>query len=233
MRVLPVVAGMFIASTALAQDASPAKGIYSCTTADGRKLTGDRPIPECTSREQRVLNPDGSQRTILPPFLSPEERAAKEAADRRAAAERLAQQDAIRRDRTLMLRYPNEAAHQRARNAALDDATKAMRSSERRIKDLNAERKPLLDEAEFYKGKPLPGKLKQALDANDASIEAQEVLIENQKAELVRINKSFDAELARLKKLWAGATPGSMPPLGELQPTVPASTPSPKSDASK
>ncbi|HEY8878180.1 MAG TPA: hypothetical protein VIN03_11480 [Roseateles sp.] len=225
MRVLPVVAGLFIASTALAQDASPAKGIYTCTTADGRKLTGDRPIPECTAREQRVLNPDGSQRSTLPPFLSPEERAAKDIADRRAAAERIAQQDAIRRDRTLMLRYPNEASHQRARNTALDDATKAMRSSERRIKDLNVERKPLLDEAEFYKGKPLPAKLKQALDANDASIEAQEVLIENQKAELVRINKGFDAELARLRKLWAGAAPGSLPPLGEMQPTTPPPTP--------
>jgi hypothetical protein len=225
MRVLPVVAGLFIASAALAQDASPAKGIYTCTTADGRKLTGDRPIPECLSREQRVLNPDGSQRSTLPPFLSPEDRANKEAADRRAAAERLAQQDAIRRDRTLMLRYPNETAHQRARNAALDDSNKAMRISERRIKDLNAERKPLLDQAEFYKGKPLPAKLKQQLDANDASIEAQEVLIENQKAEIVRINKSFDAELARLKKLWAGATPGTLPPLGELPQTTPPPTP--------
>jgi len=223
---LPVAtAALLVAGAALAQDGTPGKGIYTCTTADGRKLTGDRPIPECTSREQRVLNPDGSQRTTLPPFLSPEERAAKEASDRRAAAERLAQQDAIRRDRTLMLRYPTEAAHQRARNAALDDSNKAMRISERRIKDLTVERKPLLDEAEFYRGKPLPAKLKQALDANDAGIEAQQVLIENQKAELVRINARFDAELARLKKLWAGATPGSLPPLGELTPTVPATTP--------
>jgi len=228
MRVLPalpVLAGLFLASSVSAQDASPSKGIYTCTTADGRKLTSDRPIAECTAREQRVLNPDGSQRTTLPPFLSPEDRANKEAADRRAAAERLAQQDAIRRDRTLMLRYPTEAAHQRARNAALDDATKAMRSSERRIKDLNAERKPLLDEAEFYKGKALPAKLKQSLDANDASIEAQEVLIENQKAELVRVNKSYDAELARLKKLWAGTAPGTLPPLGELPQTAPPPTP--------
>ena len=225
MRILPVVAALWIAAPALAQDATPAKGIYTCTTSDGRKLTSDRPIPECLSREQRVLNPDGSQRSTLPPFLSPEERAAKEAADRRAAADRLAQQDAIRRDRALVLRSPNEASHQRARNAALDDANKAMRISERRIKDLTAERKPLLDEAEFYKGRPLPAKLKQSLDANDASIEAQHVLIENQKAELVRINKGFDAELARLRKLWAGTAPGSLPPLGEMQATTPAPTP--------
>jgi len=212
MRSLPVAAALFMAGAALAQVAAPGRGIYTCTTADGRRLTSDRPITECTAREQRVLNPDGSHRATLPPFLSPEERAAKDAADRRAAAERIARQDAIRRDRTLMLRYPNEAAHQRARHAALDDANKAMRLSERRIQDLGNERKPLLDEAEFYKGRPLPAKLKQALDANDAGVEAQQVLVENQKAELVRINKSFDTELARLRKLWAGVAPGSLPP---------------------
>ena len=84
---------------------------------------------------------------------------------------------------------------------------------------------------EFYKGKPLPAKLKQLLDANDASIEAQQVLIENQKAELVRINTRFDAELARLKKLWGGATPGTLPPLGELPATAPPTTP--KASSSK
>ena len=224
-------AGLLLATTAWAQDATPGKGIYTCTTADGRKLTGDRPIPECTAREQRMLNPDGSQRATLPPFLSPEESAAPDAADRRAAAARLAQLDSIRRDRTLMQRYPDEAAHQRARHAALDDANKAMRLSERRIKELGAERKPLLDEGEFYKGRPLPGKLKQALDANDASVEAQQVLVENQKADIGRINSRFDAELARLRKLWAGAAPGSIPPLDDLPKTAPPATPKPATAA--
>jgi hypothetical protein len=34
---------------------------------------------------------------------------------------------------------------------------------------LQRERKPLLDEAEFYKGKQLPSALKAQLDANDAA----------------------------------------------------------------
>lgn len=196
---------------AWAQAGDNGKGaIYSCTAPDGRKLTSDRPIADCSMREQRVLNPDGSLRTVLPPFLSPEERAAKETRDRKLAADRAAQADAVRRDRNLMQRFPNEPAHQRARQGALDDAEKAMRISERRIKDLGLERKPLLDEAEFYKGKPLPGKLKQQLDANDAAVEAQQQLIENQKAELVRINSRYDLELAHLKKLWGGAPPGSL-----------------------
>ncbi len=186
------------------------KSIYSCVAPDGRKLTSDRPIPECAAREQRVHNPDGSVKSLLPPAMSLEEKAALELKERKLAAERAAQQDAIRRDRNLMIRYRTEAAHREAREAALDDINKAMQASERRIKELVMERKPLQDEAEFYKGKPLPPKLKQQLDANDVAAEAQRVLIENQKAELVRVNKVFDAELARLKKLWAGAPPGSL-----------------------
>lgn len=186
------------------------QSIYSCVAPDGRKLTSDRPIPECSGREQKVHNPDGSVRSVLPPSQSLEEKAAQEVKERKMAAERAAQQDAIRRDRNLMIRYRNEAAHREAREAALDDVNKAMQASERRIKELAAERKPLLDEAEFYKGKALPPKLRQQLDANEVSTEAQRVLVENQKAELVRVNKVFDVELLRLKKLWAGAAPGSL-----------------------
>lgn len=205
-------AGLWPGRTAWADSAPIKSGIYSCVTADGRKLTSDRPIAECASREQRVLNSDGSLRSVLPPFQSPEERAAAEARERRAALERAAQADAVRRDRNLITRFPNEAAHQRAREAALDDVNTAMRASENRIKVLTQERKPLLDEAEFYKGKALPPKLKQQLDANDVATEAQRALIENQKAELVRVNRNYDLELARLRKLWAGAAPGSLEP---------------------
>jgi hypothetical protein len=78
---------------------------------------------------------------------------------------------------------------------------------------LASERKPLMDEAEFYVGKPLPLKLKQALDANDATTDAQRTLIQNQQVEMVRINALYDAELARLRRLWSGAPAGSMGPV--------------------
>jgi hypothetical protein len=85
-----------------------------------------------------------------------------------------------------------------------------MKASEKRMEELAAERKPLLQEMEFYKGKPLPAKLKQQLDANDAAVEAQRSAIQNQQAELERINRLYDNELARLKRLWAGAAPGTL-----------------------
>ena len=194
----------------LAAESSGAPGIYTCTTVDGRKLTSDRLIPECAGQEQRVLNRDGSLRTIAPPLLSPEERTNQELAERQRNAERAAKLDAQRRDRNLMMRYPTEEAHRKVRDAALDDVKKAMRLSEKRLAELAMERKPLMNEAEFYLEKPMPANLKQQLDANDAAADAQRLLIENQKIELVRVTALYDAELERLRLLWAGAAPGSL-----------------------
>ncbi|MDO8418751.1 MAG: hypothetical protein Q7S90_01850, partial [Rubrivivax sp.] len=126
---------------------------------------------------------------------------------------RAAQADAVRRDRNLMMRYPNEAAHQRAREAALDTVRMAIRASESRLKQLAAEGRPLRDEAEFYQGKPLPANLRAAIDANEVAVEAQRAASTNQEAELSRINQLYDAELERLRRLWAGTPPGSLGPL--------------------
>lgn len=201
-------------AAALAQPATPPPaGIYTCIDDNGRRLTADRPIPACAGKEQQVLNRDGSIKTVLPRTLTAEERTEQEAREREAALQRAAQADAVRRDRNLTARFPNEAAHAKAREAALDTVRLAMRASEIRQRDLAAERRPLQQEAEFYKGKTLPAKLKTALDANDASAEAQRSSAANQEAELVRINRIYDAELDRLRKLWAGTPAGTLGPL--------------------
>jgi hypothetical protein len=197
-----------------AQQAQPGTAIYTCIDDKGRRLTADRPIAECRGKEQQVLNRDGSVRAVVPPTLTAEERADADARDRRASELRAAQADAIRRDRNLMVRYPTEAKHLAAREASLDTVRLAMKASEIRLRELAVERKPLRDEAEFYQGKTLPPKLRAALDANDASADAQRSAAANQEAELDRINKIYDAELDRLRRLWAGAQPGSLGPLG-------------------
>ena len=202
-----VVAMWSVAATVHAQP------IYSCTDASGKRLTSDRPLPECATRDQRVLNADGSVRKVLSPTPTADEAAQQEARDRAVVTARSAQQDAVRRDRNLTNRFPTEAVHTKARADALNDVRKAVESSERRMAVLASERKPLLSEAEFYEGKPLPLKLKQATDANDATTDAQRTLIQNQQVEMVRINALYDAELARLRRLWGGAPAGSMGPV--------------------
>ncbi len=221
-----LLGGLGLAGAVLAQEAGKANaGIYTCIDSQGRRLTADRPIPECSAKEQRVLNSDGSLRAIHPPSLTAEERAEREARERRLAEERTALADAGRRDRNMMKRYPTEASHQRAREAALDTVRLAIRASEIRLNELASERKPLLNEAEFYQGRQLPPKLRQQLDANDASADAQRSAAVNQEAELVRVTRLYDAELERLRKLWAGAAPGSMGPIAQPPPLQPQPQP--------
>jgi type I site-specific restriction endonuclease len=202
--------------------AAPGTAIFTCTDANGKKLTSDRPIAECSTREQRVLNADGSVRNVLGPTLTADERADKEARDREAAAVVATRQDAVRRDRNLIARFPDEAAHRKARNSALDSMRNAVRLSEARLELLAKERKPLMDEAEFYTSRTMPAPLRAQIEGNETTTEAQRALIQNQQIEVLRINKLYDAELERLKKLWRGAPPGTLGPLpvGDADPAA-------------
>lgn len=195
---------------ARAQSPTASALIYTCTNAVGKKLTSDRPIPECNDRVQRVLNSDGSLKQEVGPMRTADERAEDEIAAQKRELIEKQRREAVLRDRNLRARFPDEAAHRRAREAAMEDIRKAIRVSESRLAALAKERKPLMDEAEFYVGKPLPVSLKTQIDANDASVGAQGTLLQNQKLEAVRISALYDAELDRLKRLWSGAQPGSM-----------------------
>jgi hypothetical protein len=198
-----------------ARAAEPSPRIFQCVLPDGRKVTSDKPIAECMTagKPQRELNKDGSEKAIVEAPPTEDEKAERDRIRRQREAERTAYEIEVRRDRDLLKRFPNEAAHAKAREKALDDVATSVRNSEARIKLLLEERKPLQNEAEFYVGKTLPNKVRLGLDANDAALEAQRSLVQNQQIEVVRINSLYDTELARLKKLWAGALPGSLGPV--------------------
>ncbi len=187
--------------------------IYTCTDARGRRLTSDRPIAECLDREQALRNSDGSVRRIVPPSLTQEEKAAQEEARRRRQIEESSQKDLARHDRNLLSRFPTEAEHRRARQTALEPLRLALTNNEKRLADLQRERRKLEEEAEFYKGRTLPRPLQSRLDDNQASREAQHTSMQSHEAEMARIGALYDEEFARLQRLWNGAKPGSLGPV--------------------
>jgi Domain of unknown function (DUF4124) len=205
--------------SAVAMSLAQAATIYSCVDSQGRRLTSDRPITECLDRSQDLRNNDGSVRARVPPSLTAEERAAAEDEQRHQMAADAARKDAVRHDRNLLTRYPDEAAHRHAREAVLDPLLQALRNADKRLAELERERLALADEAEFYKGKAVPNKLKTRIDDNRTSTDAQRAAMQTHLAERTRINQRYDDELARLKRLWSGAVPGS---LGSAPGTAPA-----------
>jgi hypothetical protein len=202
-----VMAGLVLGAElapALAQSAYPG-GIYTCTDARGRKLTSDRPIAECSDREQTVLNPSGTVRAIVPPTLTGPERAALEARQRREAEERARQAEERRRERALLVRYPNRSMHDKERQEALDSIAVVRQAAINRVRELQRQRKELDTELEFYARDPskVPPSLRRLVEDNDKSMAVQERFILDQEAETTRVNARFDEELLRLQALWA------------------------------
>ena len=233
-------AALLWGALACAQTGSPGGGaidIYVCTDEQGRRITSDRPIRECMDRPQRILNPDGSLRGIKQPPMTAEERAAKEARERQAAEEAAAKAEAVRRDRNLLARYRNEEMHPAARESSLDPVRLTMDLTETRLNQLRRERRTLEEEARAPKNKDHAATLKLQLEANEASTTAQRENTQAQKAELDRINRIYDIELERLKRLWAGEPSGSMGaienPTYEALPVAPSRTTADKKPPAK
>ncbi|WP_338413431.1 DUF4124 domain-containing protein [uncultured Sphaerotilus sp.] len=195
---------------AAASLSAQAANIYTCVNAKGQRITSDRPIAECIDRAQELRNTDGSVKQVVPPSMTAEERAAHEERLRQEMAAEAVRRDAIRRDRNLLSRYPDELRHKRARTAALEPLNTALKATERRLTELEHDQKRLQQEAEFFKGRELPRELKIKFGQNQAALQAQQDATQNHLAEIQRINASYDQELVRLKRLWAGAAPGSI-----------------------
>lgn len=197
------VAASVLGSSAWAQ--SSAGSIYTCVDRQGRRLTADRPIAECADREQRELGPSGTVRRQIGPSLTEQERATLEAQRRKEAEERIRQQEERRRERALTARYPDKAAHDVERAAAIQLVDDVTRIAEKRVTDLQQQRKTLDTEMEFYKRDPskAPMALRRKIAENEDGIEEQWRFLAGQDQEKRRIHARFDSELAQLRRLWA------------------------------
>lgn len=199
------LAGLTLLSGASAQE------IYTCIDANGRTLTADRPIAECTDRTQRELSRSGLVKRQIGPSLTAHEQAAQEEKERRAAEVRAREAEDRRRDKALLLRYPTRAVHDQERAAALLQIDEVIKASNKRRGELADQRKTLAEEMEFYAKDPsrAPAPLKRRLEENNASVAVQQKFIADQEQEKKRVNLRFDEELVKLKQLWPLASPAA------------------------
>lgn len=186
--------------------------IYSCVDKNGRRITSDRPIVECLDREQEQRGATGTVRKVIPPSYTAEERERIEAKRRAEDEARARVAEERRRERALLLRYPNQTVHDKERQEALAQVDDVIAAIEKRGEALKGQRREIDTEMEFYQRDPskAPAWLKRKLDDNKAEQQAQKRHLSEQQEEKVRINARFDEELARLRPLWAGQ-PGPRP----------------------
>jgi hypothetical protein len=109
-----------------------------------------------------------------------------------------------RRDRALLVRYPNKGMHDQERNEALEQIGTVIKAATNRLDELARQRVLIEQEMEFYRRDPskAPAYLRRQQDENIQSQSVQKRFIGEQEAEIRRVNARFDDELARLRQLW-------------------------------
>lgn len=184
------------------------QGIYTCVDDAGRTITSDRPIAECNDRVQRQLGRSGATLRIIQPERTAAEREAEERRQRAEAQkqrqERARLRELAQRDRALLIRYPDRATHERARQSALEQTSAAISAATSHIAVLAKERRGLDSELEFYESDPAqaPAELRRSIARNSEATDIALKLIASQEAERERIKTHYDAEAEHLETLW-------------------------------
>jgi hypothetical protein len=181
------------------------KGVYTCVDSKGRRLTSDRPIAECLDREQQQMGSSGAVRRVVPPSYTAEERARLDAQRKQAEQERARLADEKRRDRALLMRYPTQTAHDKARAeelALIDDVVNAAKLRDRALEQQG---QAINNEMEFYQRDPTkaPAALRRQYTAYQQQVRSQQRFLDEQAMQKQRIHARFDEELTRLRLLWA------------------------------
>jgi len=103
------------------------------------------------------------------------------------------QQDEKRRERALLLRYPDRKAHERERDLALAVVDDIIASSQKRTQALMEERVAINTEMEFYLKDPsrAPFALKSRLESNISNQKAQQQFVISQGVEKARLNSTL------------------------------------------
>lgn len=194
---------MLAALTALAVPWSfdaAAQSLYCCQTAQGKKACGDRLPEQCIGRPYTIRGPGGKIQHVEG-MLSPEQRAAKQAADRQRKAEDEARAEQRRLDRALLATYASERDIDVARERAEKDLIAAIKQAEEKIAAAEKRIARFGREAEFYKGKELPDELRRGKQDAEYEIRAQRELITGKRKDLESVQSRFADEKRRYAEL--------------------------------
>ena len=187
---------------ALAQAASAQ--VYTCMDKQGRRLTADRPIPECNDRPQRILHPNGVVEVLAPKKTEAERLAAEE--EIKAQARKRAQEiEAARADRTLRARYPDEASLEEHRHYTVANIERRWKATLDEVASLDARRKVLTAKSVARRQENKPPNFTEAKEAAEIEKRNNQIRpqVEKARAEIEEVNRQFDASLKRLRELMA------------------------------
>jgi hypothetical protein len=182
---------------------------YRCVTKAGTKHYGSTIPAQCKGELVEALSAQGTVLFRIEPPPTPEQKAAKEAEDLKAAEADAARKEAARqaqmqkrRDQALLQTYADESDIERVRQRALADNRTAASQVQMTVNRLKQRQEELNKEQAKYKNSAeMPAKLLQDVRAVAYDLSLQEQLLETRKKEAAEINARYDEEKRKYREL--------------------------------
>lgn len=181
--------------------AGSAAARITCCEVDGRRSCGDPPPAQCLNKAKTVFDKGVAHEVEAP--LTPEQKAAREAAAARKAEEEKKAAEQARRDRALLDSYANEKDIDQAQARAIAEIEKNAADAQMRLDAALKKKQKLDQEKEFYTKKKLPAQLEAQLRDVDSEIAAQQKALEDKDNSIAAVKTRFDGDKARFRQLKA------------------------------
>ncbi len=182
------------------------KKLYRWVDKNGQVHYGDSVPAEYAEQDREVLNRQGVPVGREEGTITPEEAAAKAAADKAARDE----QKRKLRDRVLLQTYQSVQELEILRDNRLDLVDAQLTIQEQSLSNLRAQRAQIERMASRYApantgadAQPLPDELAADLDRSANDIQTQESNLVRRREERENIRKTFEADIERYKELRA------------------------------
>ena len=187
------------AALAAALAAPAAARTFCCTDAKGRKICGDSLPEQCEDRAYKEFGA-GKVRNIEAP-LTPEQKAARDAAEARKKEDERVAAEAKRRDQALLNTYGNEKDIDLMRDRAIAEKEATGKQAQDKYEAALKRKKALERELEFYAKKPVPANRKSQVQANETEIAAQAKAVEEKDKEIEAVKAKFEDDRKRFREL--------------------------------
>ncbi|HEU4516623.1 MAG TPA: DUF4124 domain-containing protein [Steroidobacteraceae bacterium] len=205
---LPAVVLALLGGAADAQQYDKQKKLYRWVDKNGQVHYGDSVPAEYAEQDREVLNRQGVSVGREEGTITPEEAAAKAAADKAARDE----QKRKLRDRVLLQTYQSVQELEILRDNRLELVDAQLTIQEQSLSNLRAQRAQIQRVAARYapantgaNAEPLPEDLASDLEQAANDIQTQETNLVRRREERENIRKTFEADIARYKELRAVA----------------------------
>ena len=174
---------------------------YCCSDEQGRQICSDILPQACWGRAYREIDARGLTVRRVEAPLTPEQRAQRDAEARRKQEQERLAYEKRKRNQALLDAYGSERDIEMVRDRTLGEIQKSVDQAYERYAVAAKLQKALSEEMEFYRRKPAPKLLLDAIRDNESELRAHASVIEAKQKELDATRAKYDQERRRYIEL--------------------------------